>query len=149
MYGVPVAVGRVLPDTVNVRGVINKGIAAKYFPVLVNSVDVKQKDAARVHKKRNPVKRLLYIAFGSQVVQAVERTDTGIDCSVQIELLHFLAQEQNVKPFPARLLLRDGKHILRRVRPKYVKPQFTKRNRQAARAAGKVERQAGIMPVTL
>ena len=100
-----------MPHAVHVVGVINKGIIPQNCAVFVNGIDVKQKHAAGVHKKRDFAKRRKNAFFVRQVAKPVERADRGVHGAVQIKRRHILAQKQNVLPGGECLVLRFRKHF--------------------------------------
>ena len=58
----------VLPNTVNLVGIIQKDVIGQYMTVLIHRIDVEEKPAAGIHKQGHTVKGGLYILFQRQMV---------------------------------------------------------------------------------
>ena len=134
-----------MPHTINIVGIVNKGIIGKYMSVLVYGVDVENKQSARVHEQRYTVKSPLQISPVGDMVEAVKRADAGIYGTVQIEPLHPLTQKQHLEPHIGSLIHSLREHIVGAVNAVYIHSPALELESQRAGTAGKVESYAPVM----
>ena len=140
---------RVLPHAVDIRKVVDKRVVRKHMLVLVGRIGVENKPAVVIQEKRDAPEGLQNLLRTGKVVDAVQRAENRVDRAVQVEALHFLAEEQKVRTAVAGLVLRLGEHRGRAVDTVHIEAERMKRQRQAARSAGEVERKPGFMAEAL
>ena len=127
----------------------DKHIVGKNLAVLKNRVYVKNKQPSGVHIARNALKRLLYVAFVNQVIDTVQRTNARIDRFRQRQRLHLLLHKEDRLACLDAFLHGKAEHVRAGVGAEHVHAALTQQKRQAAGAAGEVERSAHGMAEAL
>ena len=127
----------------------NKHVVGKNLAVLVNRVHIKNEQPSGVHIARNAFKRPLHVLFVGQVIDTVQRANARIDRFRQRERLHLLLHKEDRLTCLDAFLHGKAEHVRAGVGAEHVHAALTQQKRQAAGAAGEVERSAHGMAEAL